>query len=174
MRNKGALCNRSCNLKSRLKVFDAIVTPTILYGASTWTMKADMEQRLRTTRRRMLRHIVGVRRKPDETWVEYIQRATHRSEDIAKQSNLTDWNELQRRRKWQYAGKVARFPKERWCHRILEWRPWFRCSSKRDVGRPSLRWSDDLVAMAGGDWHQVAANVHTWDCLEEGYVQRAF
>ena len=96
MKNKVALCNRDCCLKSRLKVFDSIVTPTVLYGASSWAMKTDMEHLLCTTRRRMLRYIVGVRRKQDESWVEYVQRSTHKSEDLSKKCHLNTWNDLQR------------------------------------------------------------------------------
>ena len=35
----------------------------------------------------MLRLIVGVRRRPNETWVEYTQRATWRSEELKVQAD---------------------------------------------------------------------------------------
>ena len=127
MKNKLALCNRHCNLQSRLKAFDAIVTPTALYGMASLTLRAEMEQKLMTTRRRMLRFIVGVRRGKEETGVEYIRRATHTSEELANKAGLRCWTHLQRSRKWNQAGKAARCPDDRWCRRILEWKPWFKC-----------------------------------------------
>ena len=170
MKNKTALCNRSCSLRFRLRAFDAIVTPTVLYGASSWTMTTKMEQLLCSTRRRMLRYIVGVRRQQDETWVEYIQRATHKSEDLATSHGLRNWVELQRRKKWRIAGKTACGSENRWCKRILEWQPWFRCNPKRDVGRPLTRWNDDIVKMAGESWTETATDERFWRILEAGYL----
>ena len=60
---QGALCSKSCPLKDRLKLFQFTVNATVLYGSGTWTMNAALETRLRTTRRRMLRWMVGTRRR---------------------------------------------------------------------------------------------------------------
>ena len=62
------LCDQKCHLRLRMKLFESTVTPAVLYGSSCWTMWADTERLLRTNRRRMLRLIVGVRRRPNETW----------------------------------------------------------------------------------------------------------
>ena len=133
-------------------------------------MWVESEKKLRVARRRMLNRIIGHKRWPEESWVEFIQRTTHRSEDLAKQHKLEDWVELQRRRKWEFAGKVARLPRERWCLRLLGWRPWFRCHPRRRVGRPLKRWSDDLVAFAGGDWQNTARDEGMWKILNYGFV----
>jgi hypothetical protein len=172
MKNKAALCNRSCSLRSRLRAFDAIVTPTVLYGASSWAMTTKMEQLLCSTRRRMLRYIVGVRRKQDETWVEYIKRATHTSMSFATTCGVQSWIEIQRRKKWRIAGKAARCSEDRWCKRILNWQPWFRCNPKRDVGRPRTRWNDDIVSIAGESWTEAAADQAFWRTLEDGYLNK--
>ena len=73
----------------------------------------------------MLRLIVGVRRRPNETWVEYMQRSTWRSEELAAKYKLTDWCDLQRKRQQQMPA------------RILEWTPWFRTNTTRSEG-PNL------------------------------------
>ena len=54
-----------------------------------------MERTLRTTRRRMLRYMVGVRRQDEESWVEYIRRATHRSEHLSGMYGLIDSIEVE-------------------------------------------------------------------------------
>ena len=97
---------------------------------------------VRTNRRRMLRLIVGVRRRPSETWVEYTQRATWRSEELAAKYRLTDWCDLQHKRKQQMMQKVQTMQSHRWPARILEWTPWFRTNSTISEGRPRKRWSD--------------------------------
>ena len=135
-------------------------------------MTTKMEQLLRSTRRRMLRYIVGVRRKQDETWVEYIKRATHTSEDFATKCGVQSWIEIQRRKKWRIAGKAARCSEDRWCKRILNWQPWFRCNPKRDVGRPRTRWNDDIVSIAGESWTEAAADQAFWRTLEDGYLNK--
>ena len=50
-------------MKDRLMLFNATVTPTVLYGCGCWVMIDARERKLRTTQRRMLRWIVGVGRR---------------------------------------------------------------------------------------------------------------
>ena len=92
----------------------------------TWTLTVKMQHKLKTTRRKMLRWIVSVPRQLDEEWVDYIQRATHRSEELAARQGHVDWVSLSRQRKWILAGRAARSSDGRWMHRVLSWRPWFR------------------------------------------------
>ena len=142
-KHKVALCDQKCHVRLRMKLFESTVTPAVLYGSSCWTMWADTERLLRTSRRRMLRLIVGVRRRPNETWVEYMQRSTWRSEELAAKSKLTDWCDLQRKcKKKQMVQKVKTMQSDRWPARILEWTPWFRTNTTRSQGRPKKRWSD--------------------------------
>ena len=49
-------------LKDKLRLFEAVVTPSVLYGCSTWTMTKDGESRLKAAQRQMLRRIVKVAR----------------------------------------------------------------------------------------------------------------
>lgn len=45
---------------------------------------------------------------------------------------------------------------------VLEWRPQL---GKRGVGRPALRWTDDLRKEAGGEWMRTATNAIKILCL---------
>ena len=56
---KRELTTRSYSLKGRLRLFDGTVTPTLLYGCSSWTLTTDLENRLRRTQRQMLRMILN-------------------------------------------------------------------------------------------------------------------
>jgi hypothetical protein len=110
---KNELISKHYPLKHRLKLFDSTVTAVVLYGSGTWTMTADLQRKLRTTQRRMLRWMIGVGRlrkqvevkdessSSDEStssihdeghdeegceaadWVDWIQRATRIAEDGA-------------------------------------------------------------------------------------------
>ena len=52
--SKGWACNRHHLPKSRLKLFDAVVSATMLYGSGAWTKTVEREHLLQVARRRML------------------------------------------------------------------------------------------------------------------------
>ena len=141
---KGALCNRLVSLRERLKLFEACVSPCVLYACGTWTMTEDMSRKLRVTRRKMLRWMIKPSRRIDEEWPEYVQRATNLCEDIASNSGCKDWNTVQNTRKHALAAKCFLCNDKRWSKRLLHWKPWFRCVATRNVGHPVKRWTDSL------------------------------
>ena len=57
------LVDREIPIKHWIQLFDAIVTPTVLCGSRCWVMTADRQHKLRTVQRRMLRMILGTKRK---------------------------------------------------------------------------------------------------------------
>lgn len=59
MSHRQELTSKSYTLNSRLRLFDAVVSPTVLYGAATWTLTKGHEHILQRTQRRMLRMILG-------------------------------------------------------------------------------------------------------------------
>ena len=122
------LCNKHFHLSHRLRFFQAVITPSALYSAGTWTMTAGRERILRSMQRKMLRIIVNVRRttvssgdstssstddededceEDDEShlepWLLWMSRATSLSEEMAQKHGICDWVEDQRRRKWRLA-----------------------------------------------------------------------
>ena len=136
-------------LKSRWRLFDSVVTFTLLYGCGSWTMTKKREGLLRSAQRRMLRAILrrGRKRLPNnndegeaelESWVEWVKRTTVEAESLYKEFGGMDWVREQRRRKWQWAGHIARRTDERWTRRVLDWEPW----GVRKRGRPCARWTD--------------------------------
>ena len=85
--NKADLCGKHAALNVRLKLFNAIITPTILYGSASWTMTVQRERLLRTTQRRMMRKILGSGRRP----AEVIDSASDsRSESVGGSTVNTD------------------------------------------------------------------------------------
>ena len=59
MMMKGELCSKHYRLQDRLRLFQATVSATVLYGSGSWTLTARLEEQLRTTQRRMLRWMMG-------------------------------------------------------------------------------------------------------------------
>ena len=81
---KGALTNRRVPLKHRYVLFESVVTPSVLYACSAWALTAEPENSLRKCRRRMLRWMVGVTRRPDEEWPAYMHTANALAESPAE------------------------------------------------------------------------------------------
>ena len=58
---------------SRLKLFEAVVTPTVLFGLSCCPLTKQQVESIDALQRRMLRSIVEWRRVPDEHWSETMR-----------------------------------------------------------------------------------------------------
>ena len=103
-----------------------------------------------------------------ETWVEYIKRITALADVSLDRAHCRDWVSEQRRRKWIWAGHVARmlmWSPERWTLKLLDWTPRYG----RKVGRPSSRWEDVLnnyckqyMGDDAADWRLYALNKAEW------------
>ena len=165
--------SRAYSFPLKAKLFEAVVTPVALYGCAGWTLSSKMEDQLRTTRRRMLRIMLCTRRRPDESWIEFIKRGTAEAESRMMSSSYACWVPGYRRHKWRFVGKTVRATDERWSKRLLDWQPHFRCWPHRSVGHPHLRWEDAFTKIAGGEWLSIAAS-DTWTVLEHGFVSNVF
>ena len=99
------------------------------------------KRKLQVAQRRTLRGICASARRPDEDWVDWIQRATHFAEQCLEEYGADTWVVAQRSRKWRWAGKVARMLPCRWAQLASLWEP---DDGHRRVGRPCQRWSDDI------------------------------
>jgi hypothetical protein len=178
---KSELCCKAIPIKDRLRLLDAVITPSVLYGSSCWTMTCDRERKLRSTQRRMLRLICQTWRMKEcngdaEAWVEWIRRATHKAEELMSIVGMESWITSQKRKKWRWAGHVARMTDDRWTVKSLLWMPEH---ANRRVGRPSRRWSDDIDQFCqehfdceAGEWVLYAQSREDWKHLEDVFVSR--
>jgi hypothetical protein len=158
--------------KDRLRLFDAIVTPILLYGCGAWALTRQQESTVKSLQRKMLRYVLRIFRKTTsagdlEDWVDYMKRSAEVVDAQRQHHNMEEWIVLSRRKKWRFAGQTARRTDNRWSHLLINWKPNF--GHGRLPGRPWTRWSDDLVAYAGGSWDKVAADEDLWNILEHGY-----
>ena len=110
----------------------------------------------------------------DEDWVSYIVRATHEVELLSDAAGVADWVHERRRRKWRWAGHVARMGDRRWTKLVLDWSP--IGTGTRRVGRPTMRWEKSLEEFAGrhlggNRWTEAAKRRAAWRGLEAGFVE---
>ena len=106
-----------------------------------------------------------------EGWIEWLTRTAGALEHQINKGTLVDWVTEQRRRKWRWAGHVARRTDGRWSTRTLHWIP---IKGERARGRPATRWEDDLTKFAASrdaKWEVWAKDRGMWDYLEAEYVE---
>ena len=121
----------------------------------------------------MLRITCCTRRRPDESWIEFIKRGTSEAESRMMSSNYACWILAHRRQKWRFVAKAVQTTDGRWSKRLLDWQPHFRCWHDRSVGHPHLRWGDSFAKIAGGNWLSIGGS-DTWPVLEHGFVANVF
>jgi len=81
MANRSELTSKHYTLNARLKLFDAIVSPTVLYAAGTWTLTKQQEHSLNCTQRKMLRMIFGAGRMRQPSHPQPMQEPDNTSSD---------------------------------------------------------------------------------------------
>lgn len=143
-------------LKTRL--FNQCVLPTMTYGAETWTLTQKTVHKMRVAQRAMERTMLGIR----------LQDRV-RNTEIRRRTKVKDIGERVVELKWSWAGHMARRGDGRWSTAITEW--WPRLG-RRNVGRPMVRWTDDLHRVAGQIWMRVARDRGEWHSQREAYAQQ--
>ena len=100
-------------------------------------------------------------------------RATAAAETVMSTFDVPDWVEEVHRRKFRFAGQVARRTDGRWTREVLEW----SATSIRKRGRLVVRWSDSLKKCLNQGsqcsnifWLTLAEDADSWSSLEDGYV----
>ena len=164
------LCSKHYTLHDRCRLFDATVTPTLLYGCAAWALTAKMEQALKTQRRKMLRYVFRLHRRRDEAWVQYVQRSAHDVDIVAEKQGMRDWVATYRLRKWRFAGALARKNDNRWSSLLMSWKP--ADGAGRARARPFTRWSTDFDTFAGGSWIEHAKDEAAWAANEDLFAKR--
>jgi hypothetical protein len=143
------LTDRAIPLHLRMKLFHSVVTPTILYGCCSWVMNTSREAALRTTQMKMLRVLLGRKRKVDndtgeiESWVEWVQQATFEVRETMRKYEIPDWILEQRQRVRLWNQRVTETTDHRWTNILLHWCP----SGRRSRGHPLKRWQDQLQTL---------------------------
>ena len=148
------LGHRGSSLGQRIRLFNAVVGRSLLWGCESWTLSAAEKQKLRAVERSMLRKFAGPRRAPDEDWVHWVRRATKSATEKAACAGVKSWVQQHLEAKWRWAGHLARmedYRSESWAFKATFWRDlmW-----KRDYGLGSALYSCRPLRARPGRWRR--------------------
>ena len=112
------------------QVYNSCVLPAMTYGAETWTLTKQAQNKLAAGQTKMEGSMLNITYKDRKTniWVR-------------ERTKVIDIINTVRKMKWSWAGHINRFKDDRWTSRVSTWRPY---DKKRWHGRPAKRWRDDL------------------------------
>ena len=115
------------------QVYNSCVLPAMTYGAETWTLTKQAQNKLAAAQTKMERSMLNITYKDRRTniWVRPLRERT----------KLIDIIYTVRKMKWSWAGHINRLKDDRWTSRVTTWRPY---DKKIRQGRPAKRWRDDL------------------------------
>ena len=112
----------------KIKVLLSYVLPSALYGSETWNARASDYSR--------------------------IQRTINSIWEAANAGNAPIAKKLIISKKLTWAGHVARQPTGRWSHKVTMWDP---RGFTRKKGRPTTRWSNDIIQAVEVYKHKMAS-----------------
>jgi len=126
--NERVWSNRRLSLHTKLKVYHACVTSTLLYGSETWTTYAKQENRLECFHLRCLRRILNI------TWEDRVTNTA-----VLEQAGTMSMHLLLCRRRLLWLGHVHRMQDGRIPKDLLYGE---LAAGARPTGRPALRFKD--------------------------------
>ena len=100
------------------------------YGAETWTLTKQAQNKLAAAQTKMERSMLNIT-------YNYKDRKTNIW--VRERTKVID--NTVRKMKWSWAGHINRLKDDRWTSRVTTWRPY---DKKRRQWRPAKRWRDDL------------------------------
>ena len=157
MANRAELTSKTYSLKCRLRLFESIVTPTVLYGASSWTLSAASQNKLQVTQRRMLRMLFGIGRKrtrqPAEPESECTTSSSSSTADSGTGQTLVsdtveNWVDWIKRATEIVDNHLDKLHIENWC---VAWRRKVWRYAARVASMPAERWALKSVLWPAAD-----------------------
>ena len=134
------------SIKLRLKLFESVVSSTLLYGLETAPLTESLLHRIDVVQRTMLRRIIGWVCYNDDTWEERGRQMAGKLQRCLVIYPVKTWSEAVNARKVKVFECIDELPF--WTRASIKWSP-FDCTNLnlevpyRAVGRPYQRWDDN-------------------------------
>ena len=136
--HSATLQNRNIPIHLRLRLFEAVVTPSVLYSLTTTPMTVTQLNRLDAMQRKMLRRIVGWIRIDDESWHDTGHRMKYRLARALEQHPVQNWSMKRNSRRDGLKQQICNKSVPNLCWLSFQW----MSGDVRRRGRPLQRWTD--------------------------------
>ena len=120
--------NKKLTIKTKVKVYQACVMSTLLYGSEAWTLYSSQERKLHAFHMRCLRRLLGI------TWQDRV-----RNEDILERAGVRSMNCILKQKRLRWLGHICRMKDGRIPKDLLFGE---LATGTRPLGRPNLRFKD--------------------------------
>ena len=147
--NNGISIKATYAIRLKRQVYTSCVLPAMTYGAETWTLTKQAQNKLAAAQTTMERSMLNITYKDRMTniWVR-------------ERTKLIDIMYTVRKMKWPWAGHINHLKDDQWTSRVTAWRQY---DKKRRQGRPAKRWRDDLDKYWSGTiWQRTAHDRVIW------------
>lgn len=141
--------NSSLTQNTRLRVYQACVLSTLLYGSETWTTYARHERKLNSFHMRCLRRILHI------NWQDKVPNT-----EVLKRANTNSVHALLQVRRLRWLGHVKRMEPGRIPKDILYGE---LAIGQRSSGRPKLRFKDSCKK----DMKECSIDPNSWESLAD-------
>ena len=148
------LNQHNVRLSTKIKVYNAVVLSSLLYGSETWTLYRKHVNKLEQFHQRALRCILGIRWQDRITNTEVLNRSTSQSiESLLVKAQL------------RWVGHVIRMEDNRMPKQLLYGE---LASGKRNLGRPKKRFKDAIkvnlqfAQISPKELERTASERNTW------------
>lgn len=139
----------------KVQIYKTVIRPIAIYGAESWTLTKKSEELVRIWERKILRKIYG----PTCDNGLWRMKMNHELYDKFKSPDIIAIIKV---RRLEWLGHVMRMQNQRTAKKILEGKP----EGRRRIGRPRLRWLDDVEAdlreMGVKRWRKKAVDRQEW------------
>ena len=146
--------NRDIYINTKIKVYRAIILPSLLYGSEAWTTYSRHLKSLEKYHQRCLRRILNIK------WQD---RRTNSS--VLEEAFVTSIESILIKNQLRWAGHIVRMPTFRLPKKIFYGE---LCNGKRNQGGQRKRFKDNLkhdlkqCAISTEDWEVQASNRPGW------------
>jgi hypothetical protein len=129
------LSSRLLSKNIKIRIYNTIICPVVLYWCGTWSLTLREEHRLRVFENRVFGRIFGPKR--DEVTGDWRKLHNEELHNLYSSSSII---RVIKYRRIRWAGHVARMEQTVNAYRILLGKP----ERKRPLGRPNRRWVDNI------------------------------
>ena len=106
---KQIFLNKHVDAATRIRALNILILPVLLYSAGSWTpTKADLSK-LALLHMKLCKRILMSKLQPEESWVDYQMRMSHRVRAIWRMLSIKQWDHVCLERIHCWAGHLARF-----------------------------------------------------------------